>query len=149
MTIKHSEEREPERIEFARNQRQTANEFAQDVWQLVRGRRLLGEKFRREHPVGPYTLDFVCLDLNLDVEIDGKDHLTVEGRQRDAKRDAYLKSLGFQVLRINGFRVAQDLHGVRDEIEEVVRRLRAASPSPPAPLPEAGRGEPESMKEIQ
>ncbi len=146
MTINHKPERDPERIEFAREQRQTANEFARDMWQLVRGRRLLGEKFRREHPVGPYTLDFVCLDLMLDLEIDGKDHLTEEGRSRDARRDAYLKSLEFEVLRIEGFRLTQHLHSVRCEIEEVVRRLRMESPSPPTPLPEAGRGETELLR---
>ncbi|TWT59253.1 endonuclease domain-containing protein [Allorhodopirellula solitaria] len=133
-----------ERIEFARRQRQTANEFARDVWELVRGRRVLGHKFRREHPVGPYTLDFVCLELMLDLEIDGKDHLTDAGKIRDHRRDAYLKSLGYEVLRINGYRVTQDVRSVREEIEAVVRRLRSDGPSPPAPLPEAGRGEPGS-----
>jgi very-short-patch-repair endonuclease len=152
MTIKHNSERDPERIEFARDQRKQSNEFAQEVWQLVRAKRLLGEKFRREHPVGPYTLDFACLELMLDLEIDGKDHLTEQGRLRDVKRDAFLRSRGFGVLRISGFRVTQDLRGVREEIEGVVRRLRAeigaGSPSPPAPLPEAGRGEPESFGAI-
>lgn len=133
-------QRKPERTDFARQQRQTANEFSRDEWELVRGRRLLGEKFRREHPVGSFTLDFVCLELMLDLEVDGKDHLTDEGKLRDARRDQYLTSLGFEVLRINGFRVTQDARKVRDEIEAVVRRLRMEGPSPPAP--KKGRGEP-------
>ena len=147
MTFKRKPTREPERIAFVRDQRQQSNEFAHDVWQIVRGGRICGQKFRREHPVGPYTLDLVCLDLKLNVEIDGKDHLTDEGQRRDERRDAYLRELGFEVLRINGFRVTQDLSGVREEIEAVVKKLCAASvvenPSPPAPLPEAGRGEQE------
>ncbi len=70
--------RDPDRIRFARDQRGYANEFSSRVWQLVRGRQILGEKFRREHPVGRYALDFVCLDLKLDLELDGKDHLSQE-----------------------------------------------------------------------
>ncbi len=116
--------RDPEQIAFAREQRQQANEFAQDVWQMVRNRKILDAKFRREYPVGPYTLDFVCLALKLNVEIDGKDHLSDEGRQRDSRRDAYMRELGFEVFRINGFRVTQDPMSVRDEIEAKVRELR-------------------------
>lgn len=76
MPINRKLTRDPERIEFARDQRKQANESSQDVWQLVRGRRLLCEKFRCEYPLGPYTLDFSCVALKLDVEIDGKNHLT-------------------------------------------------------------------------
>ena len=103
---------------------------------------MLGEKFRREHPVGPYTLDFVCLDLKLDLELDGKDHFTPEGKQHDAIRDAYLRSLGFEILRINGFQVTQDAQGVKREIEQAIKSRRnvLASPSPPAPLPGGARG---------
>jgi len=79
---------------------------------------------RREHPLGSYTLDFVCIELKLNIEIDGKDHLTEEGKRHDVHRDAYLRDLGYTVLRINGFRVTQDPMSVRQEIEEIVRRLR-------------------------
>ncbi|TWU50550.1 hypothetical protein Poly51_38420 [Rubripirellula tenax] len=141
MTNEHPRsKRNPERTKFARDQRQQANEFARDVWELVRGRRIQNAKFRREHPVGPYTLDFVCLELKLNLEIDGKDHFTEEGRSRDAKRDAYLKRLGFEVLRINGYRVTQDRGAVRNEIEQVVLRLRSSAPHPQPLSPKRGEG---------
>lgn len=142
--LDRSSKRNPDSIRFARKQTRHANEFSSQVWQIVRGRQILGEKFRREHPVGPYTLDFVCLELKLDIEIDGKDHLSREGRKHDAERDAYLRNLGFEVLRINGFRLTADAAGVRKEIEHAIlsRRKLQESPSPPAPLPAAGRGEP-------
>ncbi len=150
MTIKRSRNRQPERIEFARGQRQSVNEFATDVWQMVRARQILNAKFRREYPLGPYTLDFACVELMLDIEIDGKDHQSDDGKQRDASRDQYLHQHRWTVLRISGFRVTQDPQAVRKEIERIVRELMDAekrklpsSPSPPAPLPEAGRGEPE------
>lgn len=139
--------RDPERTEFARAQRRQANEFSHDVWQMVRAGRMLGEKFRREYPLGPYTLDFVSVDLKLNIEIDGKDHLTEKGKEHDLLRDAYLQRLGYTILRINGFRVTQDPLGVRNEIEAIVLRLREQNPSPPAPSPEAGRGEQNQKQE--
>ena len=75
--------RDPDRIAFARNQRKQANEFAQDVWQMIRGRKILGFKFRREHAIGPYTVDFVCLELKLIIEVDGRDHTTEPGQLYD------------------------------------------------------------------
>lgn len=78
LTVKRSRERQPDRIGFARDQRKHANEFSHDVWQMVRAGRMLRMKFKREYPLGPYTLDFVCLELKLNIEIDGKDHLTPE-----------------------------------------------------------------------
>jgi len=74
--------------------------------------------------MGPYTLDFACLDLKLDIEIDGADHQTEEGKTRDQRRDAYLRQQEFEVLRIDGYRVTQNMTGVREEIEAVVKRLR-------------------------
>ena len=125
---------------------------------MVLAGRMLGEKFRREYPLGPYTLDFVSIELKLDVEIDGEDHLTEEGMRRDAQRDAYLRMLGYTIQRINGFRVTQDPISVRNEIEGVVRKLREESPSPkatdknpspPTPLPfvPQGRGEQKQKQE--
>lgn len=137
-------EREPERIEFARQQRQQANDFSKGVWEMLRGRRMQGQKFRREHPFGPYTLDFVCLDLRLNIEVDGKHHFTTEGRQHDEQRDRYLLEQGFQVMRIDGFQVTQDACGVRRKIQEMVVKLQAeilnGAPSNLPPHP--GTGEP-------
>ena len=135
--------RDPERIAFAREQRQSANEFSHDVWQMVRGGRMLGEKFRREVPLGPYTLDFACMRLKLNIEIDGKEHSTDEGRQRDALRDAFLRQQGFHVLRIQGYRVTQDSFSVRREIEKVVKGLveRHIQAPHPQPLSPEDRGE--------
>jgi very-short-patch-repair endonuclease len=140
MSKRRVSRRDPEQIAFARVQRQQANEFSQSVWEMVRSGRLLGEKFRREYALGPYTLDFVCIDLKLNIEIDGRNHLTEEGKRYDARRDAYLRKRGFEVLRINGFRVTQEPMKVKDEIEAVVSRLRAATPHPRPLSPMRGEG---------
>ena len=145
MTIKRSRERQPERIQFARDQRQTVNEFAADVWQMVRSRRILGAKFRREYPLGPYTLDFACVDLKIDLEIDGKDHFSDEGKARDTRRDAFVRSQGWTVLRIAGFRVTQDPRSVREEIEAVVKEKQQA-PHPRPLSPKGARGASREIK---
>ncbi len=62
---------EQERISFARSQRRSSNEFADLMWQCLRNRQVLGKKFRREHSIPPYTVDFFCAELGLIVEVDG------------------------------------------------------------------------------
>ena len=126
--------RRTERVIFARQQRQQANEFSYAVWEMVRDRRMLGEKFRREYSLGPYTLDFICVDLKLNLEVDGDEHFTDEGRRHDLVRDTYVKQMGFEVIRIPGYRAIQDWDSVRNEIAGVIRKLRAKNPSPPIPL---------------
>ena len=109
------------------------------VWQMIRGGNVRHQKFRREHPIGPYTVDFVCMSLQLVIEVDGEDHFTTEGVRRDAKRDAYLRGQGFEVLRIRGFEVTQDARLIKQRIESAVEeKLRATSPSPPTPRPRSG-----------
>jgi very-short-patch-repair endonuclease len=112
--------RHPERIEFAREQRRQANEFVQDVWQMLRASKLRGKKFRREHSIPPYTVDFVCIELKLIVEIDGKHHQTEEGILHDKIRDQFLRQAGYEIVRINGYTVTQDQASVRKRIEDAV-----------------------------
>ncbi|MBI2480575.1 MAG: DUF559 domain-containing protein [Planctomycetia bacterium] len=139
-----SGKRSPEAIEFARLQRATANEFARAVWQMVRARGCRGQKFRREYPIPPYTVDFCCLELKLIIEVDGEQHFTDEGRRHDASRDKLLAELGYRVLRIPGYDVIRDAGAVVRLIEEAidqrVAELRNEAPSPPAPLPQGGEG---------
>ena len=113
-------QRDPEAIAFARDQRARTNEFAHDVWQMVRGRRCRGQKFRREYPIPPYTVDFCCVALKLVTEVDGDHHQTDEGRRRDQRRDQFLAQLGYQVLRIRGYEVLRDAAGVRQHIEAAI-----------------------------
>ena len=67
-------------------------------WYNVRAHRFAGYKFRRQHPIGPYIVDFVCLSAKLVVELDGGQH--AGQRSYDEKRDAFLSERGFRVLRI-------------------------------------------------
>jgi len=142
--MKRSKARSTENIDFARSQRNSSNEFASTVWEWIRNRLCCDQKFRRELPIPPYIVDFCCVDLELIIEIDGEPHLTPEGLEHDRRRDQYLSSLGYKILRISGYDVVRDGSGVIERIRQFVRaEIDDANPSPPAPLPEAGRGEPD------
>ncbi|MCF8706813.1 endonuclease domain-containing protein [Rhizorhapis sp. SPR117] len=89
------------------------------VWQVLRGRPA-GLKFRRQHPTGPYILDFYCSDARLAIEIDGRSHESGARPQHDAARDAWFATAGIVTLRI----AARD---VLDDLEAVVRGITAAA----------------------
>ncbi len=69
------------------------------LWYHLRGRRLAGFKFRRQHRVGPFICDFACVEAALVVELDGSHH--AERADYDRRRDAYLDGRGFRVLRVS------------------------------------------------
>ncbi len=71
------------------------------LWLRVKNRQLGGFKFRRQHPVGPYILDFYCAEVRLAVEIDGQTHWSAEQARHDAQRDAYFRSIGIRTLRLS------------------------------------------------
>jgi very-short-patch-repair endonuclease len=82
----------------ARDLRSNQNQAEAMVWERLRGRKLSGFKFRRQHPIGNYIADFYCAEAALVVELDGMTH---EGREDyDSKREAWLESQGLFVVRI-------------------------------------------------
>lgn len=84
------------------------------LWVGLRGRRLAGLKFRRQHPIGRFYADFCCVERRLVVEVDGPVHLGLE--QRDAERTEMLACHGYRVVRFTNDRVLEDLDGVLEEI---------------------------------
>jgi len=87
------------RTDRARRLRQSGGLAADRVWEGVRGGRIDGHKFRREHPIGRYYADFACRRLRLVIEIDGGVHELDEVKERDRSRQAALEALGWMVLR--------------------------------------------------
>ncbi len=69
------------------------------LWARLRGRRFAGLKFRRQHPCGPYILDFYCPERRLAVELDGGQHFDPETQRYDQRRTAYLSRRDIKVLR--------------------------------------------------
>ena len=109
---------------LARDLRAKATPAGALFWELVRDRRFLELKFRREHQIGDYIADFYCADKKLVIELDGDVHETSERKAKDQKRDAYLRSLGMTVLRFSNERLLSHPEVVLAEI------AGAAFPSP-------------------
>jgi len=91
---------------------------------MLRDRRFDSLKFRRQHPCGPYFLDFFCEELKLAIELDGGQHGEEDQQQHDSRRDAYLRSQGITVMRVWNSRLRENAEGVRFRIREVIAGLR-------------------------
>ena len=91
-------------IKRARHLRRASSRVAKLVWTWLRDRRFHGWKFRREHPIGPYSLDFYCAEARLAIELDGFQHYAPEARCHDEKRDAFLRAKGIETLRYSNVR---------------------------------------------
>ncbi|WP_421331086.1 endonuclease domain-containing protein [Aeromonas veronii] len=85
---------------FAKRLRRDATLAEQKLWQHLRNRRLAGVKFRRQMPIGPYVVDFICLEQGLIIEVDGSQHGTQANQMHDEARTAYLNQQGFRVIRV-------------------------------------------------
>ena len=83
------------------------------LWRVLRDRRLAALKWRRQYPLGPYIVDFVCLEYSRIVECDGSQHAE---SARDEVRDAWLNSQGFQVVRFWNHEVLRERANVIDTI---------------------------------
>jgi very-short-patch-repair endonuclease len=82
------------------------------LWRELRNRQLGRWKFRRQHPIGRYIVDFLTLDGKLIIEVDGGTHSTDEERARDEDRTRALERLGFHVVRVTNTDVYENLDGV-------------------------------------
>jgi very-short-patch-repair endonuclease len=119
----------------ARKLRKRQTDAEKIVWHEIRDRTIADSKFRRQHVIGPYIVDFVCMGHGLIVELDGGQH--AEQRVYDANRTSFLESKGYHVVRFWNNDVLQDRESVLREIHRLLE-LRKGLPSP-RPSPK-GRG---------
>jgi len=84
------------------------------LWRHLRNRELDGWKFRRQYPVGSFIVDFICVEKNLVIEVDGGPH--AENKEQDIRRSAYLTRMGYQVFRFWNNQVIQETEGVLEAI---------------------------------
>jgi very-short-patch-repair endonuclease len=82
---------------FARKLRKSETDAERKLWQQLRSRNLNGTKFRRQHPAGPYIIDFIDINSKLAIELDGSQHQ--QQQVYDAERTAFLEQAGYRVLR--------------------------------------------------
>jgi very-short-patch-repair endonuclease len=93
------------------------------LWRELRNRQLGSCKFRRQHPIGAYIVDFVSLERKLVIEVDGATHSTDEEVARDARRTTDIESFGFHVVRVTNTDIYKNLDGVLDWILLELGRL--------------------------
>lgn len=123
--------REGQKTGFARRLRRQLTDAERRLWAHLRNRALMGWKFRRQHPIGPYIADFACIEARLVIELDGGQHL---GSTRDAARTAALQAGGYRVIRFWNNDVLMRTTAVLDAIHAAL-----ADPHP-HPSPASGRG---------
>ncbi len=111
----------------AREQRKNMTPAEKLLWQRIRSK-ILGMKFRRQHPINHFIADFYCHEAKLIVEVDGGYHEDEEQQDYDIGRTKELEEFGLRVIRFTNEEVKEDLDGV-------VRRIRNSLPHPPTPSP--------------
>ena len=118
--MRGNQDRSRER-ELRRNQ----TEAERHLWRFLRNRQLLGYRFRRQHPIGPYFADFACPEHRLVVELDGSQHLVFAAA--DVRRTRVLGAMGYRVVRFWNDDVL-----VRTEVvlEAIAAALRLSAPGP-------------------
>jgi very-short-patch-repair endonuclease len=106
----------PEIQRLARNLRKSQTEAEQILWSKLRSRQLLGFKFRRQHPIENYILDFYCIEAQLAIEIDGGQHAEKENIKRDDQRTALLNQKGIRVIRYWNNDVLEHIDEIYEDI---------------------------------
>jgi very-short-patch-repair endonuclease len=88
------------------------------LWKYLQNKKLEGRKFRRQHSIGNYIIDFYCSEEKLAIELDGENHFWEEGIKHDKEKTEYLNLLGIQVLRFENKWVFEDIEYVIMEISK-------------------------------
>jgi very-short-patch-repair endonuclease len=115
----------PETFRMAHKLRMPLTPAEKVLWQELRNRKLSGYKFRRQHPVREFIVDFFCPEKELVIEIDGKIHQLPDVKEKDENRTAELESLGLTVIRFSNEDVLIDIDKVLNKIKQAL-----ISPSP-------------------
>lgn len=110
-------------VKTARELRKNSTPSEEIFWEIVRDRRFLDLKFRRQHQIGDYIVDFYCAEQKLIIELDGKVHESEKRILIDKKRDAYLKKLGNKVLRITNDELLTDTQSTLTKIQSSLSPL--------------------------
>ncbi len=108
------------------------------LWRDLRNRELGGWKFRRQYPVGAFIVDFICVEKNVVIEVDGGQH--AENEALDLQRSAYLNKMGYRVLRFWNNEVLQETEAVLMAIFAILADTAKKSPTPPPTPQMGGRG---------
>lgn len=121
---------EPQLLEFAKSMRHSATDAENLMWQLLRAKRFMNLKFRRQHVIASFIVDFYCHEIGLVIELDGSQHGTDDGLEYDAERTKFLESLGLRVVRYWNNEVLLETDDVLDDLWKVCLGLKSKNTSP-------------------
>ena len=117
-------DKSPKTLARARNLRREEIVAERRLWGYLRDRRLAGFKFRRQVPIPPYIVDFVCLSHRLVVEVDGATHGDADEVEYDERRTRFLQTKGFAVHRVGNVDVLTNMSNVLDGILIVLKQRK-------------------------
>ena len=115
---------EPQLLEFAKSMRHTATDEEQLMWQVLRAKRFMNLKFRRQHVIAPYIVDFYCHEIGLVIELDGGQHGTDDAIEYDAERTKFLEALDLMVVRYWNRDVVGKTDVVLEDLLQVCSQLK-------------------------
>lgn len=107
----------PKSKEYRKKLRKTLTPAEAFLWKQLKGQQFNGRKFRRQHGIANYIVDFYCAQEKLIIELDGEVHMNATAEQKDLKRTEKLTALGFNVVRFENKMVFENLPSVLTEIE--------------------------------
>ena len=106
----------------ARHLRQEETKVEKILWEKLRNRKL-GLKFRRQHPIDMYILDFYVPEIKFGIELDGSIHNIKENKEYDKERTEYLRSKNIKILRFQNSEIENNLDMVLNKIKEKIKEL--------------------------
>jgi len=123
---------DPQLLLFAKTMRHTATDAEQLMWQLLRAKQFMNLKFRRQHVIAPYIVDFYCHELGLVIELDGSQHGADDAIEYDAERTKFLEALGFRVVRYWNYDVLNSTEMISDDLWNICLDMKSTSPYHPS-----------------
>lgn len=121
---------DPQLLEFAKSMRHTATDAEHLIWQILRAKQFMNLKFRRQHVIKPYIVDFYCYELGLVIELDGSQHRTDDAIEYDAERTKFLEALDLTVVRYWNRDVLGSTKTVLEDLWNVCFELKITKTSP-------------------
>ena len=108
------------KTKFARHLRNNQTAAEKILWRKLRGKLFHNLKFRRQVPIGPYIVDFLCVERKIVIEVDGDSHFQVGAKQRDTERERYLESKQLKIFRCTNSAVRENLESVMNRLEQFI-----------------------------
>jgi len=116
-------------LDLRRRFRKEMTPAEEQLWFKLNRKQLLGVKFRRQHGIGPYIVDFYCPEKALIVEVDGDVHAFENNLEKDKLRQNYLENLGLRVVRYQNNDILKSLESVLEDLCQKVENLPPPAPS--------------------